>query len=227
MDLRDRDVDVSRLTNGGNNWAGEWSADGSRLVFISDREGKVRAWTQPADWQRAAQAITPPIDGLKSAMYSTDGKVLLLNAFVDNVSKVFTSPVGAQSAPAVLIAGSPGSEPRASRPNGRQVAHVSAETGQDEIYVRPYPGPGGRGAGVVDGSSEPIWSRDGRRLFYATGRRMMVATLTPPPNVRVVARDSLFLAGDSFGDFSAATYDAGVDGKNLLMLRTDARACNS
>ena len=51
---------------------------------------------------------------------------------------------------------------------------------------------------------------------------MMSATLTPPPNVRVLARDSLFV-GDGFGDLSSATYDVAPDDKRFLMLRMDDR----
>lgn len=51
---------------------------------------------------------------------------------------------------------------------------------------------------------------------------MMAATLTPPPNVRVLSRDSLFL-GEGFRDFSGASYDVAPDGRNFLMLRTDVQ----
>jgi hypothetical protein len=51
---------------------------------------------------------------------------------------------------------------------------------------------------------------------------MMVATLAPPPDVRVTARDSLF-AWQGFSTFDAANFDVAPDGKHFLMLQTDAR----
>src|SRR6185369_12660129 len=79
-------------------------------------------------------------------------------------------------------------------PSGRSVAYMSDESGRAEIYVRPFPGPGARSQISAGGGREPLWSADGRRLYYKVGKRLMEAKLTPEPNVSVVARDSLFTA---------------------------------
>ena len=49
--------------------------------------------------------------------------------------------------------------------DGRYIAYVSNETGQNEIYVRPYPPPGPVTAVSIDGGTEPVWSPDGRELY--------------------------------------------------------------
>jgi serine/threonine-protein kinase len=51
-------------------------------------------------------------------------------------------------------------------PDGRWMAYVSDESGRDEVYVRPFPGPGGKQQISSDGGGNPIWSRDGKQLFY-------------------------------------------------------------
>ena len=66
-------------------------------------------------------------------------------------------------------------------PNGRWVAYISDESGQDEIYVQPFPEGGQRWLISTGGGIEPMWSRDGRELFYRNGNQMMaVPTDTEP-----------------------------------------------
>ena len=62
-------------------------------------------------------------------------------------------------------------------PDGRWLAYVSDVSGRNEIYVRPYPTPGGQFPISTDGGSEPIWSRDGRELFYRNGNKMMAVAV--------------------------------------------------
>jgi len=62
-------------------------------------------------------------------------------------------------------------------PDGRYIAYVSDESGRSEVYVRPYPAGNQKWAVSTDGGQEPVWSRDGRELFYRSGTKMMVATV--------------------------------------------------
>jgi eukaryotic-like serine/threonine-protein kinase len=211
----------NRLTSGGNNSHPEWTADGSRVVFVSDRGGRVRAWWQRADFGGAPEPLTPESDGLKAAVPVGNDAALLLNDFHSNISDIWMMPLRGERKVVPLISEAFWNGFGRPTADGRQIAYVSGEAaGGNEVWVRPYPGPGSPVQVSSGGGTEPVWSHDGRRLFYVAGRRMMVATLSAPPNVRVVARDSLFL-GDGFGDFSGASYDVAADGKRFLMLRPD------
>src|SRR5579871_6738527 len=61
-------------------------------------------------------------------------------------------------------------------PNGRWMAYSSDESGQPEIYVRPFPGPGGKWQISAGGGSVPVWSHNGRELFYATLENRIMVT---------------------------------------------------
>lgn len=64
-------------------------------------------------------------------------------------------------------------------PDGRWLAYASTETGRNEVYVRPFPGPGGKWQVSSDGGSYPTWSRTRKELFFATlnpENRIMVAS---------------------------------------------------
>ena len=60
-------------------------------------------------------------------------------------------------------------------PDGRWLAYVSNESGRDEVYVRPFPGPGGKWLISTGGGSIPTWSRTKRELFYGLNGQIMVA----------------------------------------------------
>src|SRR6202030_1842180 len=58
-------------------------------------------------------------------------------------------------------------------PDGRWLAYSSDESGRREIYVQPYPGPGGKRQISTEGGTEPVWNPDGRELFYRCANKMM------------------------------------------------------
>src|SRR5262249_15477715 len=62
-------------------------------------------------------------------------------------------------------------------PNGRWIAYTSNESGGPEVYVRAFPGPAGKWQVSTGGGTNPIWSPDGRELFYRAGSRLMAAPL--------------------------------------------------
>jgi serine/threonine-protein kinase len=93
-------------------------------------------------------------------------------------------------------------------PDGRWVAYISNETSRNEIYVRPYPGPGGKWQISTNGGDDPTWSPRGRELFFAsTGdSRIWVSAFS--------------VSGNSF---QAEKPQAWSDGKFLARPRTPSR----
>lgn len=65
--------------------------------------------------------------------------------------------------------------------DGRWIAYQSTESGRYEIYVQPFPGPGGKWQVSTEGGLRPKWSRNGRELFFRSGNRMMAAPVAPGP----------------------------------------------
>ncbi len=106
-------------------------------------------------------------------------------------------------------------------PDGRWLAYTSDESGQGEIYVRPFPGMDGKWRVSREGGTEPLWSADGRELFYRDGRAVLAVS---------VETASAFRSGDprvlfsgpyrrwSTG-YSGHTYDVTPDGERFVMIR--------
>ena len=108
-------------------------------------------------------------------------------------------------------------------PRGNWIAYVSNESGQDEVYVQPYPGPGGKWAISTGGGSEPVWSRQGGELFYRSGDRMMVVSVTTEPTFSSSAPQVLFEERYQPEITGNPGYDVSLDGKQFLMVKQTQR----
>jgi serine/threonine-protein kinase len=97
------------------------------------------------------------------------------------------------------------------------MAYVSAESGQDEVYVRPFPGPGGRTLVSANGGREPLWSRDGRAIFYSSNDARIAASVTLSPSPLVSRRDTVATGHYASMRFHPL-YDIAPDGRHLLVL---------
>ena len=103
-------------------------------------------------------------------------------------------------------------------PDGKLIAYSSEESGEFEVYVRPLPGPGGRLQVSAGGGEEPVWSKDGTRLFYRTQTHMIEATIARSPELSLVRRDTLFI--DSYSRHGwDANYDLLPNGDFLMIGR--------
>ena len=103
-------------------------------------------------------------------------------------------------------------------PDGRWLAYVSNESGVDEVYVRPYPGPGSAVIVSNRGGTEPVWARDGTELFYRKGDEMLAARVEKEPSFAARAAQVLF-EGDYALGFGSPNYDVSPDGQQFVMVR--------
>ncbi len=100
------------------------------------------------------------------------------------------------------------------------------ETGQREIYIQPYPGPGGQETVSVGGGREPVWATNGE-LFYRNlaGDRVMAVSVTTEPTLTMGTSREV-LQGNYVFDSIHPQYDVTADGQRFLMLQ-DAATENS
>ena len=93
---------------------------------------------------------------------------------------------------------------------------MSNETGRNEIYVRPYPGPGSEVQISVAGGEEPVWARNGE-LFFRHDDEMMVADLAP--GHQPTGAPARLFAGNYARAGVLPAYDVARDGRRLLMIK--------
>jgi Tol biopolymer transport system component len=152
---------------------------------------------------------------------SPDGQTLVYTNVIVNAShwEVMGAPADGSSDGTALVSGPFRQGSGTISPDGRWLAYRSDESGDFEIYVQPFPGPGSKYAVSIGGGTAPTWSRDGSELFYRDSQGMMVAvTVSPGAGSPVGTRTPLFPASAYVnGGASFAEHDVAPDGRFLMM----------
>jgi eukaryotic-like serine/threonine-protein kinase len=94
---------------------------------------------------------------------------------------------------------------------------VSDESGKSEVYVTSYPDVRGRTLISFDGGEEPIWSRDGKELFYRNGQHWMSVTVSTGPTFDA-SRPRMIFEGN-YLNVSGLSYDVTADGRRFILIR--------
>ena len=104
-------------------------------------------------------------------------------------------------------------------PDGRWLAHASTESGRTEVYLRRYPSLDQMTIVSTNGGTNPVWSRDGRELFYRQGDAMVAVRVELGEGARVSTPSRLF-SGRYVGTAGSAAFDVAPDGR-FLMVKSD------
>ena len=104
-------------------------------------------------------------------------------------------------------------------PDGRWLTYVSNESGRREVYIQPYPGPGGKWQISTEGGNEPLWNRNGRELFYRNGNKMMAVDITTQPVFAAGTPKLLFERQYMPPNLSSPNFDVSPDGQRFLMVK--------
>ncbi len=165
-----------------------WAPNGKRVVFASSRDGALKVYWKTADGtgndEPIAMDSVPGNQGIPAA-WSSDGKTLVLIG--NYLTGASSADIGALSMEGdhkyrpLLKEKYNEFQPQIS-PNGRWMEYASDESGQVQIYVRPFPEvDGGRWQVSTSGGDSPLWSRDGRELFYHSGNAVMAVPVKTEP----------------------------------------------
>jgi Tol biopolymer transport system component len=104
-------------------------------------------------------------------------------------------------------------------PDGHWLAYVSDESGRWEVYVQPYPGPGGKWQISTEGGMEPTWNPKGGELFYRLGDKMMSVNIATEATFKAGKPRVLFEKHYEPTPATGPNYDVSADGQRFLMLK--------
>jgi serine/threonine-protein kinase len=219
---------ASKLTfAGGTNFRPAWTPGGQAVLFTSDLKGDRDILSQRADGTGEVELVLGHTRAAQEALVTRDGRWLVYRLGRFGSGDLYARRTSGDTTPITLADSEfPETAPAVS-PDGRWLAYVSSETGQHEVYLRPFP-EASAGKWVISegGGTEPLWSPDGRELFYRNGNREMVAvavsggSAAPPTGAQRV----LFSSAPYLADFNHRVYDVTPDGRRFVMLRLDPGA---
>ena len=224
---------LTRLTFEGNGNLGPvWTPDGKRIAFTSNKEGPFNLFWQLADGSGGLERLTTS-EYLHAPMsWSPDGRLLAFIELNPTTGRdIWVLPLADPSAGSgqdrkaqpFLRTRFDEAVPRFS-PDGRWLVYISDESGRYEIYVQPYPGPGGKWQISTEGGTEPVWNPNGRELFYRSGDKMMAVDITTQPGFSAGTPRMLFEGRYDPAPFPIANYDVSPDGERFLMLKPSESA---
>jgi eukaryotic-like serine/threonine-protein kinase len=211
----------SRLTSG--NYP-VWTPDGSRVTFnATSRSGDVDLYWKRSDGSGEAEPLLTRPGIQWPFSWSPDGQLLTFNEIQPRGGVGLDLWILRREGDAApLVVTSFDQRMATFSPDGRWIAYQSNESGRFEIYVRPYPGSGGRELVSTNGGREAVWSRDGRELFYREGNRLMVVSLDTSAGLKAGLPRMLFEGYNT--TIGGTYYDVSPDGQRFVMVQGSQRA---
>jgi serine/threonine-protein kinase len=220
---RDTATQLSFLT--GENRNPVWTPDGKEIVFRSQNPQNPGLYCIRSDGSGEAERLTNGSDLSIPSCFSPDGRRLAFETIVaEGNARILTVSVERDSnhlrlgKPEPFLGSKNIQTAPAFSPDGRWLAYMSNESGTFEVYVRPFPGPGGRWQISASGGVYPRWSQGERELFFvAADQRLMVATYSAAGDTFVPGKPQVWSEGRIMNLTMSVAYDIEPDGKQAVV----------
>lgn len=203
-----------------------WTPDGRRITFASSRAGPLNLFWTAADGSAAPERLYSSPSTQFPSSWSPDGKYLgVMEIHPANGWDLWVLARDGQAKPQPFLQTRFNEGWLEFSPDGGWVAYTSDESGRWEIYVRPFPGPGGKVQISSDGGTEVMWSRGSAELFYRDGDKMMAVTVRTGAKFAADRPRLLFQGAYEMGPVAGmVNYDVSRDGRRFLMLVSEGKS---
>ena len=211
----------TRVTSDGQttNYAG-WTPSGDAVAYsASGPDGTQNIWMTPADGGEEPRQLTALEGQVHFDQFSPNGPTISAHHHGSRSTNLLTVSLETPDAePEKWFGRDSNDSDTVFSPDGRYVAHVSNRTGQREIVIQPFSGPGPQTPASVGGGREPAWARNGE-LFYRrpSDYAMMAVTVSTEPTLTVGQPRMLFPGGADPQGSPRARYAVTSDGQRFLM----------
>jgi Tol biopolymer transport system component len=214
---------ISRLTDK-DGWGPLWSRDGSTIYFrrFTDSGG---LWSIAADGSSPMAALSKETGRLQISCELVDRSQLVVTDYSEQTGSdiVLLSPTGEKRPWLNTKANEAWAE---ISPDGKTMAYGSDATGQFEVYLQPFPGPGPRVQVSIDGGTSPLWSHSGKELFFIRrmgkpGARMeeiCAADIVPGPPIST-SKPRVLFSGKYQTLGGITNYDVSLDDQRFLLVQ--------
>ena len=215
---------TTRITHEADNHGIAWSPDDQR-IYYSRVQGE--AWAIASTRSDGAGTVEMHSDATISRGFvssiSRDGRFVLVNASNEDTlyDVVLVTLEDGQGTP--FLASRFNEKAGTFSPDGTHVAYMSDESGVFEVYIEDFPGRTNRAQVSIGGGDEPVWSFDGRKLYFRSGSKLFSVDVTTTPSLEV-GRSELVLDGheSTRGTSGLPDFDVDAAGERFLMIRQPA-----
>jgi serine/threonine-protein kinase len=199
-----------------------WTPDGRRITFRSARDGIDNIYWQRVDSDDQPQRLTQSKISQFPMSWHPSGRVLAFREIGGETgSDIWMLPMQGDEAsgwkpgkPTVFLSSKFEELDAAFSPDGRWLAYQSDESGEAQVYVRSFPGPGGRVQVSTAGGSMPQWSRNGKELFFASDNQaIMIASYRVQGDMFHADKPVVWAKGQF------TSYDVHPDGQRIAIVR--------
>jgi len=218
----------TRLTFGPiYNNAPQWSPDGKWIVYTSNRNGRFQLFRKFSDGGGAEEELLNDDQDLFPNDWSRDGKYVLYSRGLPGAQDIWALPLEGDRKPFQVVPATPNTMRTypALSPDGRWLAYLSNESGSMQVYVVAFKGGHGKWQVSANGGYYPVWSHDGKELFYSTSGNSIYAV-----PVKVVADALQFGASQTLvSGWSAPDpwFHLSPDDKKILLYRVSLPVSDS
>jgi serine/threonine protein kinase len=166
----------------------KWSPDDTRIVFSSNRKGTFDLYQKPADGAGNEELLLATSQRKRATDWSLDGRFLLYGSADPKMgTDIWALPMDGDRKPFPVVQTDFEEGDGQFSPDGKWIAYRSNESGRFEIYVQPFPGPGGKSLMSTTGGRLARWRHDGKELFYiALDNRLMAVPIQLASNGQAV-----------------------------------------
>jgi Tol biopolymer transport system component len=199
----------------------EWSPDGERLYFASNRGGEFDIYEKRVGGGQPETVLLKMEGDQFPGGLSQDGKYLIFTTILAGEKPdVWALPLQEEGDPFPVLETEFGEGGWGLSPDGRWLAYSSDESGEDEVYVTSFPQPQGKWQISITGGNEPNWRRDGKEIFYRdpSGKIMSADINGSGDDFRVGAVTELFSPQMNASD--DRRFYPTADGQRFLVIGT-------
>ena len=202
--------ELSQLTHTGDAHDPVWSPDGAFVVFASSSNMSLIA----ADGSVEAVQLTFGDDDAAPGSWSPDGDAIVFWSLSEETGlDIWTLGLEGGSPAQPLLATDLNESQPAISPDGNWLAYVSDASGENEVYVTPFPVPNAPSKLSRDGGETPRWSPDGTKLFYRTATSLFEVSVETEPEL-TVSDPTPFIAEGRY----ELTFDVTPDGEHFVLI---------
>ena len=211
-----------RLTHQSFNIDPLWAPDGNRIFFRSNRSasGLQDVYWMPADGSGEAERLPQSAPEMVPGSWGGEGALLVLTdiSATRQTRALWILDLSSDAPPEPLLTSPHNVGWGVFSPDGRWLAYVSDESGDDQVWVRPFAGSGPAEQVSQGGGIEPVWSPGGEELFYRRGNELLAVAIETEPRLRPGATRAMFRGRYDLSPTGHQHYDVHPDGRRFALI---------